>query len=148
MSHQVAAGKRTHEDHERGPGHVKVRQETVNDPKGMAGSDEQVGRTTPGRDHFIRGRRTGGRLERAHRRRPDRDDPPAVGSRRSYRSDGLRRTHAPFGMHRMIVEAIGGDGSKRIEPHVERDRRTVNASGLEGREKLVRKMKAGGRCRG
>ena len=120
---------------------MKVGQEGVHHPERIARGDVEARRAVE-RTHAAVGGRA---LQRPRRRRTDRDDPAAVGSRPVHGVGHARGDDHPLRRQDVVLELLCLDRAKRARADVERELVDLDAATPERVQDAGSEMKPGGR---
>ncbi len=123
---------------------MEVGDQRVDTAKGVAGRDEQVGRTLLGPDLPIR---RGAVLQDANDRRADRDHPAAARAAVADLASAVLVELESLVVHDVIFDAIDLDRLKGPWPDVQRDAGSTNPPLLDLVEQARREVQPGGRRR-
>src|ERR1700686_5765247 len=102
---------------------MKVGQQTVDRPKAMSRMDEKAGGTDSGAKRLGVARAG---LEHTDDGGPDRDHAPTAALGLLDRRHGGGWEHVSLGMHGVVLDTVGADGSKRRQPDIEAQRRPAD----------------------
>src|ERR1700688_3657501 len=122
---------------------MKVGEQTVDRAKAMSRMDEKAGGTGSGAKRLGVARAA---LEHTDDGGPDRDHAPTAALRRLDRRRGAGRERVSLGMHWVVLDTVGADGSKRRQPDIEAKRGPADVRIAKPLDHRCGEVQPRGRC--